>query len=178
MTTADLTVGAPGRPDSGTELGGHEVPLDGSWEGDDDGITSPITVESVKGLVLTATNMLHMGLAGSFPERPDIAVMNEDEAERIAGALISMAARNATLRAALERSDLAVLVVTLAGYTGRVTNDVVGARRQRKEQHDTQDPQGQPGRHLPAGSGEGLRGQPGGGLQPDSPGGGRVPPLG
>ena len=100
MTTADLTVGAPGRPDAGTELDGHELPLDGSYEPEEAGAGSPITQESVRGLVLTAANLVHLTLSDRFPERPQIAVMTDEEADRIAGALLSMAARNPALQSA------------------------------------------------------------------------------
>lgn len=158
MTVADLSVGRPGRPDAGTEDdlddAGEEMVYDDAGEP----APRPITIESVKGLVMAATEMLHRMMVTNYPERPEIALMTDAEAERVAGALVSMAARNAGLRRVLERSDIAVLMVTLAGYTGRLTSDMAGAKRERRDND--------PNRLGPGSQGPGSAGaapSPGGG---------------
>lgn len=169
MTVANLGVAAPGRPDAGTELDPDELDdAAGDFAPETEGPARPVTVESVKGLVLAATETLHRIMATNYPERPEIALMTDAEAERVAGALVSMASRNAGLRRVLERSDIAVLMVTLAGYTGRVTSDMAGAKRERRAIDDSTSPLLR------------IHGNPGaGGVQgPGSPGGPPAPGRG
>jgi hypothetical protein len=176
----DLAVQPPGRPDSGT-TGTDTGEPDYIAPGDDAGAGERpgLSQESVKGLVLVATNLLHLGLAAKYPERPDIARLDDADADRIAGALISMAGRNAGLRAVLERSDLAVLVVVLGGYGGNITNDILQATRERRADDGSGEGNGIHGRtdgvvgRVDGGSGErdGSGGAIGGLPGPDNRGG-------
>jgi hypothetical protein len=184
MTVADFAVGPPGRPDqppasSPRPAATVAVVPDEVYE---DLGPPPVSHESVKGLVLGAANILHQVMASRFEERPDIAVMTDDEAERIASALVSMSARNEALAAILARSDAASLAIVLSGYSGRIVNDVREARRIRRETNDITSPARTDPRHArplaPAGPGVGgVPGRPGdagsdggGLLRPDSRG--------
>ncbi len=141
---ADLTVRPPGVPDQPSA--GEPVVA----ELVDDSDSPPVSPDSVRGLVLGGAGILHQVLASRYPERPDVAVMTEDEADRIATALVSMSTRNAGLRSILERADMAQLIIVLGGYSGRIANDVREAVRQRKDLAHGNDsrPGGPDGRHA------------------------------
>lgn len=182
MTIADLSVGPPGRPDQPPASSSRPstavvVPEEEVFE---DLGPPPVSHESVKGLVLGAANILHQVLASRFEERPDIAVMTDDEAERIASALVSMSARNEALAAILARSDAASLAIVLSGYSGRIVNDVREARRIRREIHanDLERAPGTDPRHprFVAPPGPGVGGVPGGPGNIGGDGGGLLHP--
>ena len=83
MAEADLSVGPPGVPD---KFGGGAAALEAELV-DDELQDDALDLATIKGLVLGAAGVLHQSLAAQYPERPDVAVMEDGEAEKIAQAL-------------------------------------------------------------------------------------------
>lgn len=167
-TVADLTVGPPGKPDqppASSPSPRGERPAAAVVVPDEviDQGPPPVSHESVKGLILGAANILHQVLAARYEERPDIGVMTDDEADRIASALVSMSSRNPVLADFLARSDVATMAIVLAGYGGRVANDIREARRERRETDERAVATARPRDARPAGAvGTPMGGIPGG----------------
>ena len=170
MAEADLSVGPPGVPD---KFGGGAAALEAELV-DDELQDDTLDLATIKGLVLGAAGVLHQSLTAQYPERPDVAVMEEGEAEKIATALLSMSRRHPGLRMALEKADAAMLATVLLGYTGPVTADIAGARRERRKRGDTGENRGVSG--AGGGAPNGMGGGPG--LRVAAGDGGRVPGTG
>lgn len=130
MTVADLTPMAPGIPDAGTLDADTEEPVAGELDGTPG---APLSLASVKGLVNAAFYLIHLALVTKYPEEPGIGTLTDDEATRIATALLSMAGRSAALRAILERSDALSLAVALGGWGGRTVIDIRRAKEKRND---------------------------------------------
>lgn len=178
MTVSDLRVGPPGKPDqppASSPAPREPERVDAELLDDADQGPPPVSHETVRGLVLGAANIAHQIFLARYPEKPEIAVMTDREADQIAGALVSMSARNEALRQVLERADVATLALVLSGYTGRVVADIGDVKRERAANERANagtDPRhpGTPGAPRPgvggvAGSG-GHSGSDGGGLRP------------
>ncbi|MHB1519308.1 MAG: hypothetical protein ACYCVN_12410 [Acidimicrobiales bacterium] len=129
MTVADLSVQAPGRPDQPDRA---DVAGDAQAYALAEPAAQGVSLPTVIGLVRSAAAIVAQIIGASYPERPGIGTMTDEEAEGIATALVSWSTHNPALRVALERSDALAVAFYMAGWTGRTVTDIAQVRRERK----------------------------------------------